>query len=74
MTDWIFCSPLGANLQDWVRLARVDPQVLAVCLKISPKAGSVEARGQLGRLLAKQRLAGRAVPDKTIMQQPQGGA
>jgi len=66
-------SPRSVNLQDWVCLARVDPQVLDVCLKIIPKTGRVKAQGQLAQLLAKRRLAGRAVPDKTIMHQPQGG-
>jgi hypothetical protein len=44
----------SGNLQDWVRLSRVKPQVLAVCTKIIPTAGSPKSKAQLLRLLAEE--------------------
>jgi len=42
----------SGNLQDWVRLSRQEPQVLAVCVKLIPQIGSVKAKAQMVRLLA----------------------
>jgi hypothetical protein len=42
----------SGNLQDWVRLSRQEPQVLAVCARLTPQIGSVKAKAQLLRLLA----------------------
>jgi hypothetical protein len=41
----------SGNLQDWVRLSRQAPQVLAVCARVIPQTGSVKAKAQLLRLL-----------------------
>lgn len=44
----------SVNLQDWVRLSRIEPEVLAVCTKIIQESGSLKAKAQLLRLLRKR--------------------
>ena len=42
----------SGNLQDWLRLSRVEPRILPVCSKVIPGSGSLKAKAQLLRLLA----------------------
>jgi len=46
-------SRQSANLQEWVRLCKVEPLILEICKRIIPRSGSLLAKAQLLALLAR---------------------